>query len=535
MIDNPIIITSINLILFFTLTLLLVFSLIKKDTHPFYIIIIIIPLFFGFFALSYLPVDIALLNGSETVNDTFILSNLWLITYWITFIFSWIILPLLSEFYLSGSLTFCGKLSDSIKYNLKFYGIIIGFLVLGIILITITTNIKFYSFSSTIISIGNTFGLTIIVFLMSYGLVEFPKFIWNIGDYNNKLRKLAFIFDHIEQNYIEAQNDIRSMKIIISGFIRNIDNNIKLRVEYLLDKINKFEIPDGATSTIQPEHHNHFELVNKKTKICIDNYDLSKLKYIDAIKKYNKYVSRKDTIFCVPIKYIFRILGFLAYCQTILTLFCELSITINYLGINISPYSIVLEKSNNTFARYLFCIITFWYLAIVTYYPLFKSKLYNIFSKIFFLPEIYFNRSTSIIMLITTAIFMCRLQFPLSFNYIAMTQYDKLIPHINTIITNSTINNNSSALINLNINLIEIQQTTGFMNTLGTNMELDSINAFLPILLIIMTFITYFKLVDKLLICLKIDFAGDPIANNLDHEQKIRENIELLKRARLNV
>lgn len=132
---------------------------------------------------------------------------------------------------------------------------------------------------------------------------------------------------------------------------------------------------------------------------------------------------------------------------------------------------------------------------------------------------------------------MCRLQFPLSFNYIAMTEYDKLVPQINTIITNSTINNNSSTLINsnININLIEIKQTTGFMNTLGTNMELDSIDAFLPILLIIMTFITYFKLVDKLLIFFKIDFAGDPIANNLDHEQKIRENIELLKRARLNV
>ena len=42
----------------------------------------------------------------------------------------------------------------------------------------------------TLMSLANVYGLFIIVFLMGYGLVEFPKFLWTYGDNEDRAKQM---------------------------------------------------------------------------------------------------------------------------------------------------------------------------------------------------------------------------------------------------------------------------------------------------------------------------------------------------------
>jgi len=86
--------------------------------------------YLGFFGALFIPVDIA-----DTYSDPegpTSMQQLWLSVYWITFVLTWAVLPIVNEYHASGYYHWKDALLSSLKSNLIQYVVM---LVLGAIFI----------------------------------------------------------------------------------------------------------------------------------------------------------------------------------------------------------------------------------------------------------------------------------------------------------------------------------------------------------------------------------------------------------------
>jgi len=200
---------------------------------------------------------------------------------------------------------------------------------------------------------------------------------------------------------------------------------------------------------------------------------------------------------------LFKSASLILATYSIITFWCELCITIKNSGRDFSLYSLAINHSDSIGWKYIFSSCTLLYLGIALYYPLFRTKTNNLFSKLLYLPELETNHKSTIPMLLNVSIFMCRLQFSLSFNFLSMIKY-----------TDSNVD-------------------TGYMISLGKNLILSPFDSYMPILMIILTLMKLFKITDKVMSSFDLDYCSEPVTNNLDHENRIMQNIELLKSAQI--
>lgn len=505
--NNLIIGTIIYFIILSVIIAFAVFNFAKRNTNIVYLFSIFVSWFFGFFTIIFLPLDIALASDETYNNEK--LTTFWKSVYWITFFLSWIILPLILEFYNSGRITVFERIIDSLKRNLKFYAIISTIVIIGLCLIIAISNINIYNLGSLLISLSNTYGIIIIMILISDGFIEFPKFFWNYCDFEHRIKLLAFTYDIIEQDYFDANNNLIHAILNIKKYklTKNYEDDIKkLMIDNVYIKLLPYVINiNFIEGQLENElKDNELNMIINNYKTNIDTYEIAKLKLNSCLKSFNylntlSYSYLKKKLYDV----IFKLISIILSICSIITFWCELCITIKNSGIDLSLYSFAINYTNNIIWKYLFSSVTLLYLGVALYYPLFRSKIYNIFSKLLYLPELQTNHKSTIPMLLNVSIFMCRLQFSLSFNFLSMIKY-----------THSNVN-------------------TGYMISLGHNLVLSPFDSYTPIIMIILIFMKLFKITDKILSYFDIDYCSEPVANNLDHENKIIQNMELLKKMKL--
>jgi hypothetical protein len=109
------------------------------------------------------------------------------------------------EYSAAGQFHFKGKLLESIKQNLIFYGAIgvcgIGFLIW----IIVANNIGKEDLPKFVFSLATTFGLLNIVLFMGYGLVEVPRMVWRASNAEKALRRAHFKASDLDQELFDTR------------------------------------------------------------------------------------------------------------------------------------------------------------------------------------------------------------------------------------------------------------------------------------------------------------------------------------------
>ncbi|KAL0484489.1 LMBR1 domain-containing protein [Acrasis kona] len=190
-----------------------------------------------FFALALITIDLAAgLHAKvvETGGDEFYLKTMWSVVYWSIQVLAWLVIPLCQQYPYTGEFSFFRKLLASIWANLLFYivigavGVVVGVALAISVLVyngknpdeAISVNIQEVILIAK--SISNAFGLTMLICFLGYGMVEFPRYLWN---QSNMERKLAFfqfqgakLYDQLQDEY-----DILLTKLDV---VRRLDSKI---------------------------------------------------------------------------------------------------------------------------------------------------------------------------------------------------------------------------------------------------------------------------------------------------------------------
>ena len=230
--------------------------------------------------------------------------------YWIIFIISWIILPVLKEYEKRGELTVHERFRAAVKSNIMFYVyVIIAVVVILVVFfififagkIRFTTHFNGKNLYMTVIDCSNLYGLLFIIVLMGYSFVKGPKKIYGHYNIKKRIKYLEYNAERISNNLDKAKQNLKKQGLILMATLDNVKYN---RDEYE-NKNNSVIVYEKEMNAILKSlrHKNEYfvnidNVVNKEKELRTKN-DLAKL---NTVIRFNQncivlFTCRLDEIY----------------------------------------------------------------------------------------------------------------------------------------------------------------------------------------------------------------------------------------------
>ncbi|GAU87109.1 LMBR1-1 [Ramazzottius varieornatus] len=161
-----------------------------------------------------------------------IMLHLWLVVYWSSQLLSWVILPLMQAYAMSGEFTVRRRIGVALKKNLISVGTYL--VIFGVLLIYVAvkpnTSLDWDKLYTLEIMASNTWGLFLVVLLLGYGLVEVPRSLWVTADVEHQLNYTKFKLAKVYTEKMDTEETAGTMFEEIKRTSEQIsDDNKRLR------------------------------------------------------------------------------------------------------------------------------------------------------------------------------------------------------------------------------------------------------------------------------------------------------------------
>lgn len=384
-------------------------------------------------ALSLLSVDVA--DGLFTTkinksNSPKHLQIVWKVFYWSIQLLAWILLPVCQSYLTQGHFTWYRKLLGAIIANILLY---IVFGVFGLIAIVallvwlISRSSSNLDLFGSCIALSNIISMTLLIFLLGYGIAKLPKYLWHRANYQRTLSQYYFraagIYDDLEdakEEYVSLLRMVRTLDMNIpeddpnKKYIHNLESRFSKDITRLGVGTTETSSRDVSTCTYKSLVKLNSKIVNARRKYKTSSYQWEwlqkKIYFIEAIldaKKYSNewkiaspftkertgplsgFLNSKEYIWNIWIRpIVFKASAILFLAFALILIYCELSIffqqaLFSFLPIpNLSVFTLIkfIRFINN--AQILVQGLSLLIIALLTYvvfFGLFKLKLFKLY------------------------------------------------------------------------------------------------------------------------------------------------------------
>lgn len=186
-----------------------------RTTPAFYLVPIFFALWLPTIVVVLVPIDLA----STTTADDEPSRGIWLpervilvswrITYWLTFMLTWFILPILAEYSDSGYREPKDKFMYSIRQNTQFLALVGAVGVVGFVYVTMSYGLSLDVLKSLVMSLSYIIGLVTAIYLMGHGLVSIPRRLVRDASITGRLRRLQVkapkVYEHMEDSLVSLE------------------------------------------------------------------------------------------------------------------------------------------------------------------------------------------------------------------------------------------------------------------------------------------------------------------------------------------
>jgi hypothetical protein len=205
-----------------------------------------------FTATLLLPLDLAAAADAPADADpayTPAIQGSWLATYWVTFIFSWLLLPLIQDSILDGHLTLLSKLRSALRASARFYLVALGVAVCVFVLLALTTD--GVNIPHLLLAFGNTYGLLLALLLLGYGLVAVPRDLWQRASPSTMVERRYLLASSMDSDLFEAVWSLQDVELVCDTVSRRPETSIP-EVEAFREEI-RFRKEAGVADLVEVE------------------------------------------------------------------------------------------------------------------------------------------------------------------------------------------------------------------------------------------------------------------------------------------
>jgi hypothetical protein len=147
-------------------------------------------------AILLVPIDLASSSGPEDEQSKGIwlaqrpLLVAWRLAYWLTFMLTWFILPLLAEFMDAGYRDPKQRLIYSLRSNGRYQLIMLSCAVVGLIYIGFDYSFNFTAIKALIMALAYVWGLMLAIYLAGHGMVAVPRNLFRRSSTSGTLKRV---------------------------------------------------------------------------------------------------------------------------------------------------------------------------------------------------------------------------------------------------------------------------------------------------------------------------------------------------------
>ncbi|ETS76314.1 hypothetical protein PFICI_11701 [Pestalotiopsis fici W106-1] len=207
---------GVALLVFSFIVLMILRYYLPLRTTPAYILV---PIFFALwlpaFIVLLVPIDLAssAATDDEAARGIWFPARLllvsWRITYWLTFVLTWFILPILAEYSDAGYREPKDRLMYSLRANAQYHLLVLGSGVLGLVYVVISYGLSPTSLKGLVMALAYCWGLVLAIYLMGHGLVSIPRKLIRDASLPGRLRRIQ---THAPKVYEKMEDSIANLE-----------------------------------------------------------------------------------------------------------------------------------------------------------------------------------------------------------------------------------------------------------------------------------------------------------------------------------
>jgi hypothetical protein len=147
-------------------------------------------------AVLLVPIDLASSSGPEDEASKGIwisrrpLLVAWRLVYWLTFMLTWFILPLLGEYMDAGHRDPQQRLMYSLRSNGRYQLIMLSCAILGLVYIILDYGFDFAAIKSLLMALAYVWGLMLAIYLAGHGMVAVPRNLFRRASTSGTLKRV---------------------------------------------------------------------------------------------------------------------------------------------------------------------------------------------------------------------------------------------------------------------------------------------------------------------------------------------------------
>lgn len=166
-----------------------------------------------------------------------VLTKLWRFVYWTSQFLTWLLLPIMQSYSMTGDFTTLDRLKSAVRANLIYYSSLGAIFSVLFIYVIIKSGLDFANLKVIAISSSNTWGLFLLVVLLGYGLVELPRFLISRSKHFQSLSRYYFKVGRLNAEKCEAEEKLDDVLDEIHQVYGALGSNEHSPLQVHLDKI----------------------------------------------------------------------------------------------------------------------------------------------------------------------------------------------------------------------------------------------------------------------------------------------------------
>ncbi|KAF3937091.1 hypothetical protein ABW19_dt0208965 [Dactylella cylindrospora] len=254
------ILSAIALVSIDLFVLLLIRFFLPLRTTPQYLLVpVFLALAIPCSIIVLVPIDLASNSGNgDSDNRGVVLAHrvllvAWRIAYWLSFILTWAILPILQSYHASGHRDPRKRFSEAVRDNARYQAIMLTIGTIGLVYFIWTNGFNYESIKSLIIALSYCYSLMFAVFLMGHGLVAIPRNLWRDATVAARLRRLQTKAPKIYDNLTEATEKLEELEREVIAIRKRASTHTAPEFrEWIEELVENLQLPESSNPNPAP-------------------------------------------------------------------------------------------------------------------------------------------------------------------------------------------------------------------------------------------------------------------------------------------
>ncbi|KXJ94742.1 LMBR1-like membrane protein-domain-containing protein [Microdochium bolleyi] len=173
----------------------------------------------------------------------------WRISYWLTFVLTWFILPILAEYSDAGYREPQDRLLYSLRSNAQYYAMVLGAGALGLIYFVLSYGFHFDSLKGVVMALSYCWGLILAIYLMGHGLVSIPRTLIRNASISGRLRRLQAHAPKLYEKMEDSLLNLEELEVQVSELSKRKMGSARDHLDWIEELAEMCNIPESRPRT----------------------------------------------------------------------------------------------------------------------------------------------------------------------------------------------------------------------------------------------------------------------------------------------